>query len=236
MSNLQGTVLTWLGHSAVLISTAKGTKVLIDPFLSQNPAYPKDYVLPEKIDLILLTHAHFDHVGDTLSLAKEKEATVVGIFELASWVASKGVEQTVGMNIGGAYRYKDLTISMVEAKHSSSLQDGDKILYGGQPAGYVIQIEGGPTLYHSGDTSVFGDMALIQELYQPEIGFLPIGDFYTMGPKQAALAIELLGLKTVIPIHHGTFPGLPGTPQELTELTAGSPTEIKVLRPGESWS
>lgn len=234
MSNLHGTVLTWLGHSAVLITTAKGTNVLIDPFLKDNPAYPKSYKLPEKIDLILLTHGHFDHIADAVPLAKEHGSTVVAIFELATWVGSKGVEKTVGMNMGGTFHFEDLAVTMVEAKHSSCINDGDQVLYGGDPAGYVIKIAGGPILYHSGDTSVFGDMQIIRELYQPEIGFLPIGDHYTMGPQQAALALKLLGLKTLIPIHHGTFPVLTGKPSDLSPLVQGLGVEIKALAPGES--
>lgn len=234
MSNLHGTVLTWLGHSAVLITTRKGTTVLIDPFLAQNPVFPKDYKFPEKIDLILLTHAHFDHIADAVPMAKKHGSTVLAIFELANWIGSKGVEKTVGMNIGGTFHFEDLAITMVEAKHSSCIQDGDKVLYGGDPAGFVIRVEGGPTLYHSGDTSVFGDMQIIRDLYHPEIGFLPIGDHFTMGPEQAALAVKFLGLKTIIPIHHGTFPVLTGKPEQLSDLTGGLGVEIKALKPGES--
>ncbi len=234
MSNLHGTVLTWLGHAAALITTAKGTTVLIDPFLTQNPAFPKNYKLPEKIDLILLTHAHFDHIADAVPIAKKHSSTVVAIFELANWVGSKGIEKTVGMNIGGTYHFEDLAITMVEAKHSSCIQDGDQVLYGGDPAGFVIAVEGGPVIYHSGDTSVFSDMQIIRDLYQPEVGFLPIGDHYTMGPKQAALALKFLGLKTVIPIHHSTFPILSGKPEHLAALTRDLGVEIKALAPGES--
>lgn len=234
MSNLHGTVLTWLGHAAVLITTAKGTTILIDPFLTQNPSFPKDYKLPEKVDLILLTHAHFDHIADAVPIAKKHGSTVLAIFELANWVGSKGVEKTVGMNIGGTFHFQDLAITMVEAKHSSCIQDGDQVFYGGDPAGFVIKVEGGPTLYHSGDTSVFSDMQIIRDLYHPEVGFLPIGDHYTMGPQQAALALKFLGLKTVIPIHHGTFPVLSGKPEHLSALVGDTGVEIKALAPGES--
>jgi L-ascorbate metabolism protein UlaG (beta-lactamase superfamily) len=234
MSNLHGTVLTWLGHATVLIVTAKGTTVLIDPFLTQNPSFPKNYKLPEKIDLVLLTHAHFDHIADVVPVAKKHGSTVLAIFELASWVGSKGVEKTVGMNMGGSYRFEDLTVTMVEAKHSSSIQDGDQVLYGGDAAGFVVKVEGGPTLYHSGDTSAFSDMQIIRDLYHPEVGFLPIGDHYTMGPQQAALAIKFLGLKTVIPIHHGTFPILTGKPEDLSAMVGNLEVDVKALTPGQS--
>jgi L-ascorbate metabolism protein UlaG (beta-lactamase superfamily) len=234
MSNLHGTVLTWLGHASVLITTANGTTVLIDPFLTQNPVFPKDYKLPEKIDLILLTHAHFDHTADAVPVAKKHGSTVGAIFELANWIGSKGVEKVIGFNMGGTLQFADLAVTMVEAKHSSSIQDGDQVLYGGDAAGFVIKVEGGPTLYHAGDTSVFSDMQLIRDLYHPEIGFLPIGDFYTMGPQQAALALKFLGLKTVIPIHHGTFPALTGKPEQLAPLVRDLGVDVKALAPGES--
>jgi L-ascorbate metabolism protein UlaG (beta-lactamase superfamily) len=234
MINLHGTVLTWLGHASVLITTPRGTTVLIDPFLTQNPAFPKDYKLPEKIDLIFLTHAHFDHTADAVPLAKKYGSTVVAIFELASWIGSKGVEKSVGMNMGGTFQFADLAVTMVEAKHSSSIQDGDQLIYGGDAAGFVIKVEGGPTLYHAGDTMVFSDMQLIRDLYHPEIGFLPIGDHYTMGPKQASLAVQFLGLMTVIPIHFGTLPELTGRPEELAALVKDSGVEVKALAPGES--
>jgi L-ascorbate metabolism protein UlaG (beta-lactamase superfamily) len=161
---------------------------------------------------------------------------VVAIFELASWVGSKGIKEVVGMNLGGSYRYKDVAISMVEAHHSSSIQDGDKSVYGGDPAGFVLTIDDAPTVYHAGDTSVFSDMRLIHELYSPEIGMLPIGDHYTMGPKSAAMAAKYLGLKTVIPIHYGTFPQLTGTPVELEQHLKGSGVKVLVLEPGKTQS
>ena len=123
---------------------------------------------------------------------------------------SKGANDVVGMNVGGSYKYRDVTVSMVEARHSSSVEDDGKFLYAGEAIGFVIAIEGGPVIYHAGDTSVFSDMQIIRELYAPEIGLLPIGDHYTMGPKAAALAAKYLGVKTVIPIHYGTFPATHG--------------------------
>ncbi len=229
------TKITWLGHSAVHVATPKGTSILIDPYISQNPKYPKGYKLPEKIDLVLLTHGHFDHVGDTVSIAKEKGATVIGMFELAAWVQSKGVERAVPMGLGGSYQFEDVTVTLVEAKHSSGIQDGDRMIYGGSPAGLIVAVEGGPILYHAGDTSLFSDMKLIGELYQPQLAMLPIGGHFTMGPREAATAAKWVGAKRVLPLHFGTFPPLVGTPEQLEQHLGGA---AEVLKPnaGESLS
>ncbi len=234
MPDLRGTSITWLGHATVLIRTAAGTTILIDPFIKDNPTYPKGFVLPEKLDLLLLTHGHFDHFADAEPVAKKYKPKVIGVAELTGYLEAKGVENTNGMNYGGTYKHMDVTISVVEAKHSSGIQDGDKIIYAGNPVGYIIAVENGPTLYHAGDTSVFTDMKLIAELYAPEFGMLPIGDNYTMGPKGAALAAKYLLLKTVLPIHHSTFPALSGTPDELSALLDGSSIEVIHLQPGDT--
>jgi L-ascorbate metabolism protein UlaG (beta-lactamase superfamily) len=234
MSDLKGTVVTWLGHATVHIATPKGTQILIDPFIEQNPKYPKGYKLPEKIDLVLATHGHGDHIADAAPVAAKHGSTVVGMVELMGWLQSKGVKNAVGMNLGGSWKYQDITVSMVEAKHSSGVEDGGNIIYAGLAVGFVITIEGGPVLYHAGDTSLFADMQLIRELYQPQVAMLPIGDHYTMGPKAAAIAAKYLGVKTVLPIHYGTFPALTGTPEELARFLAGSGIEVKGILPGES--
>lgn len=234
MAQWNGLAITWLGHAAAHIKTPQGTEILIDPFFRQNPKYPKDYKLPEKLDLLLLSHGHFDHIADAVTVAKQHRPQVVAIFELASWIGSKGVEDTVGMNLGGSYRYKDVTISMVEARHSSSIQDGKQTLYAGEPVGFVIAAEGAPVLYHAGDTSLFSDMRVIKDLYAPEIGMIPIGDHFTMGPKAASIATGYLGLKTVIPIHYGTFPQLTGTPAELEQHLKGTGVRVLTPEPGES--
>src|SRR6266568_3979826 len=169
---MRGVVVTWLGHSTVHIRTGSGTSILIDPFIDQNPSYPKGYIFPEKLDLMLVTHGHFDHIADAVPLAKKHDCMVVAIFEIATWLASKGVSHTDGMNIGGSVRFRDVTLTMVEAKHSSGIQDGDQLINGGDPAGFVITIDGGPVLYHAGDTTVFTDMKLIQELYTPDVAML----------------------------------------------------------------
>jgi L-ascorbate metabolism protein UlaG (beta-lactamase superfamily) len=233
MSLLKGTKITWLGHATVLVETPKGTKILIDPFIAQNPKYPKDFVLPEKIDYILLTHGHGDHISDAVPVATKHQSTVVAIYELAAYVESKGVTQTIGMNLGGTVQLNDVTATMVEAKHSSGAQDEKGTHYVGVAAGYVLSVTDGPVLYHAGDTAVFGDMKLIRELYRPEVAMLPIGGHFTMGPKEAALATQFLAPKVVLPLHFGTFPPLKGTPEELAALVEDG---VQVVRwsPGES--
>lgn len=233
MSALQGTRITWLGHSTVLVQTGKGTSLLIDPFIAHNPKYPKDFSLPGKIDYILLTHGHMDHMADTVPVAEQHGATVVAIYELANYVAKKGVANTIGMNVGGTVQLEDVAVTMVEAKHSAGAQDEDGTHYVGVAAGYVLSIEDGPVLYHAGDTAVFSDMKLIGELYRPEVAMLPIGGHFTMGPKEAAVAARYLGSKTIMPLHFGTFPPLKGTPEELAALV-GKEIEVLQMLPGGS--
>ena len=232
MSSLKGTRITWLGHATVLIQTPGGTNILIDPFIEQNPKYPKDFVLPSKIHYILLTHGHSDHISDVVPVAAQHGSTVVAIYELAAYVTGKGVARTIGMNLGGTVQLEDVAATLVEAKHSAGVQDEDGTRYVGVAAGYVLTIADGPVLYHAGDTAVFGDMKLIGELYRPEVAMLPIGGHFTMGPKEAALAVSLLGAKTILPIHCGTIPQLKGTPEELAaRVDAG----VQVVRwaPGD---
>ena len=234
MPDLKGTAITWLGHATVLITTPKGTNILIDPFIEHNPKYPKGYKLPEKIDLLLLTHGHMDHIADALPVAKKHGAIAIGMVELIGWLQSKGLkeDQAIGMNMGGSHKHADVTLTLTPALHSSGITDGDQTIYGGEPAGFIIAIDNGPVLYHAGDTTVFSDMQLIRDLYHPDLAMLPIGDHYTMGPKEAAIAAEYLGLKTVIPIHYGTFPQLTGTPAELEKHLQKSGIETLEMVPG----
>ncbi len=233
MSDLKGTVVTWLGHATVLVRTAAGTTVLIDPFIEHNPKYPKGFTMPEKLDLILATHGHFDHIGDVIPVAQKTGAPVVAMFELAAWFGKKGVKETLPLGYGGSLKHKDVTVTMTEARHSSGIQDGDGFVYGGEPAGFVLTVEDGPVLYHAGDTNVFSDMQLIRDLYGPKFGMLPIGGHFTMDPRGAALAAKFLGLDVVLPLHWGTMPQLTGTPEELERHT-GQTVQVLKLAPGES--
>jgi len=236
MSKLQGVKVKWYGHAAVLVTTAKGTSILIDPFFTGNPTFPKGTAMPERVDLILCTHGHSDHVGDAVVVSRKYGAPVLAMVELAAWLGRQGVEKTIGMNLGGSYVEKDVTISLVDAKHSTGMDDkGEgRMLYGGVANGFVLEIQGGPTLYHAGDTTVFGDMRLIAELYRPKLAMLPIGDHYTMGPRLAAHAAKLLGVEQVLPIHYGTFPVLRGTPEQHAHELKGSAVEVRAIKPGET--
>ncbi len=235
MSLLNGTRITWLGHATVLIQTAKGTTFLIDPFIANNPKYPKDFALPQKIDYVLLTHGHGDHISDAVPVATKHGSTVVAIYELSAYIAGKGVKSTTGMNLGGSVQLQDVLVTMVEATHSAAAQDESGTHYVGVATGFVLSIADGPVLYHSGDTNVFGDMKLIARLYKPDVAMLPIGGFYTMGPKEAALAVEFLAPKIVLPLHFGTFPPLTGTAKELAALI-DSRVEVLTSAPGETVS
>jgi L-ascorbate metabolism protein UlaG (beta-lactamase superfamily) len=228
------TRVTWLGHATVLITTRKGTNILIDPFIAGNPKYPKDFKLPSKIDYVLLTHGHGDHISDVVPVASKHDSTVVAIYELADYVAQQGVKNTIGMNLGGTVQLDDVAATMVDAKHSSGAQDKKGTHYVGVAAGYVLTIPDSPTLYHAGDTQVFGDMKLISDLYHPEVAMLPIGGHFTMGPKEAAMAAHLLGAKTILPLHFGTFPPLKGTPAELATLV-DSGVRVVQWAPGDTF-
>jgi L-ascorbate metabolism protein UlaG (beta-lactamase superfamily) len=233
MSSLRGTRVTWLGHATVLVVTAKGTTILIDPFIAGNPKYPKDFVLPERIDYILLTHGHGDHISDAVPVAQKHGSTVVAIYELAAYVESGGAKKTIGINTGGTVQLDDVAATLVEARHSSAAQDEKGTHYVGVAGGFVLTIADGPVLYHAGDTTVFSDMQLIRDIYKPEVAMLPIGGHFTMGPKEAAVAVRFLAPKTVLPLHFGTFPPLTGTPEELAELV-DSGVNVVCWKPGES--
>jgi L-ascorbate metabolism protein UlaG (beta-lactamase superfamily) len=179
---------------------------------------------------VLATHGHGDHIGDAVEICKKHNPTVVGIPELCRWLGKKGVKQLSEMNKGGTQTVGDIKVTMVHADHSCGIQDGDEMVYGGEACGYVVEFANGVKIYHAGDTNVFGDMAIIRELYAPEIVMLPIGDHYTMGPREAAYACNLLKPKAVIPMHFGTFPVLTGRPNQLQKLVPG--VEVVEMKPG----
>lgn len=233
MSSTHENRVTWLGHATVLVETAKGKNILIDPFIEHNPSYPKSYNLPAEIHCILVTHGHSDHMSDVVPVAARHHSTVIAIYELASYLQSKGAVDTIGMNIGGTVHLDGMDVTQVEAKHSAGAQDEQGVHYTGVATGFVLAIQDGPVLYHAGDTTVFGDMKLIGELYHPEFAMLPIGGHYTMGPKEAALAVRLLGAHKILPLHFGTFPPLKGTPDELSKLLAGA-AQVIPWKPGKA--
>jgi L-ascorbate metabolism protein UlaG (beta-lactamase superfamily) len=235
---LNGIKLTWLGHSAFHIETPGGKHLLIDPFLTHNPKTPANKKSFAKIDVILCTHGHSDHIADAADLAKKHNPKVVGIYELCIWLQKKGAQQIAPMNKGGTQAVGDIKVSMVHANHSNGVEDDNQLVYGGEPAGFVITFENGLRIYHAGDTNVFGDMAIIRDIYRPDLAILPIGDVFTMGPKEAAYACRLLGPKAVIPMHWGTFPMLTGTPAEFGQeiKSLGLNVELIAMEPGETIS
>ena len=221
--------LTWLGHSAFRLE-AGGKRIYIDPFLNGNPKCPEDEKTPERVDVIAITHGHGDHVGDTVELAKKHGCTVVAPVELADWLMGKqGLEKVLNPNKGGTVEAAGIKFTLTNAFHSSSNDDGE---YMGEPCGIVVEVENGTKLYFAGDTCVFGDMQLIARIYAPDVAILPIGDHFTMGPREAAVALELLNVKRCVPCHFGTFPPLVGTPAELRELAPD--VEVEDIEPGDS--
>jgi len=227
--------ITWFGHATFLLTTPGGKRIVFDPWLTGNPKAPSGAKI-DKADVICVTHAHGDHTGDVIPVARATGAPVVAVYELANWFGTKGLKDVIGMGIGGTVDVKGLKISMTPAVHTSSVDDDGKAPYVGVATGFVVRLEDGRALYFAGDTSLFGDMRLIKELYAPEIAFLPIGDHYTMGPAAAAKASEFLGVRQIVPMHYGTFPVLTGTPEELKKLVEPRGVDVLVLKPGETAS
>lgn len=229
---------TYLGHATVRCDLAGGEVVLIDPWVTNNPSCPDELKDLGRLDAILITHGHFDHMGDAVEVARRYRPKVVaGCFEVCQYLESQGVDNCSGMNLGGCQDVLGLQVTMVRADHSSAILDGDRLVNGGVAAGYVVRLANGYTFYHAGDTALFSDMQLIAELWRPELAFLPIGDLFTMDPHQAARACRYLGVRKVVPIHWGTFPALTGTPEQLEKALSdlGVNCEVVTLQPGESY-
>jgi L-ascorbate metabolism protein UlaG (beta-lactamase superfamily) len=224
--------ITWLGHGTFLFKLPSGEVILMDPWTDGNPSYPDGYKI-DRIDTLCITHGHFDHIHDAVPLANRFSPQVVAIYETCQWLESKGVKNTRAMNKGGSQKIGRVTITMTHAVHSCGILDGDRIIYGGEAAGYVLRFEDDRSLYFSGDTAAFSDMELIEMLYGPDLAFLPIGDLFTMGPRQAAVACGMLQVERVIPMHFGTFPALTGTPEQLALELKDASTEVWTLTPGK---
>jgi L-ascorbate metabolism protein UlaG (beta-lactamase superfamily) len=224
--------ITWLGHGTYQFRLTTGEVVLVDPWVDGNPVFPAKHVF-DRVDVMLITHGHFDHIHDALPLAKKFEPRIVAIYETAHWLESKGAKNTIGINKGGTVTVGPISATMTHAVHSCGILDDGKIIYGGEAAGYVVRLPDRRAAYCAGDTNVFSDMQLIERLYHPELAFLPIGDFYTMSPREAALACRMLNVRKVIPLHFGTFPPLTGRPEQLADLLREHPqTEVWTLEPG----
>lgn len=238
------TEVTFIGHSGVLFEAQKidGTRfvIAIDPWMSGNPVCPESLYEPEQLDLIILTHGHSDHAGDASRLARHYAADVISTYELGLHLQSEGIHESrcITMNKGGTTTTSSgLTISLTNAFHSNSYEVNGKFHYAGEACGIVLKADN-ITIYHAGDTCLFSDMSLIKDRWNPDVCFLPIGDRFTMGPEDAALATRILAPERVVPIHHSTFDLLTGTPEAykkaLDDLKLK--VEVSVLEPGESLS
>ncbi len=236
MLDLKGNRITYFGHSTFSLTTPSGQVALIDPWVMTNPACPPSLRSVSKLDVIFLTHAHSDHFGDLLALAKQHKPKLVTSFETYLWLGTKGFgDDCAPMGKGGSQKVGEFEVTMTHAFHSNSIDENGVRHYGGEPAGLIIRLPGGPTIYHAGDTALFGDMKLIGELYKPDLAMLPIGDRFTMGPREAAYATKFLGVRHVIPIHYATFPFLTGTVDGLRQETRDiAGLEIHALKSGES--
>jgi len=228
----QRITITWLGHSAFALQSPTGKIVLIDPWLD-NPKAPPGAREISPVDAILITHGHADHIGNTVEIARRTGAKVYANYEVSRYLTGAGVTTAEGINKSGGVSFAGIRATMVDATHSSGIEAGEQFLAGGDPAGFVVRFENGFTVYHAGDTGVFGDMKIIATLYKPDVVIIPIGGYFTMGPREAALAATFLKPRYIIGMHYGTFPLLAGTPAELRKfLPAPLKKRVLVLEPG----
>jgi L-ascorbate metabolism protein UlaG (beta-lactamase superfamily) len=227
-----GLEFTWIGHGTWKVKTVSGIWLLIDAYVQSNPAAPEHLKVIDRVDLVILTHGHIDHVADIVDIARSANPSIICPMELGKWLVRQGIDESkvIGCNKGGTIETHGLSFTMVHAEHSSSTPDGT---YAGEPVGYVVTFENNFKAYFSGDTDLFGDMRLIGQVEKPDVAFLSIGDFYTMGPRRAAKAVELLGVKTVVPTHYGTRSLHHGRPDQLQKLVA-SDISIVQVKPGDT--
>jgi len=231
----KGVKITYLGHSAFKLVSPQGVVIYLDPFLKNNPKTPPDQKEVNKADLVLVTHGHADHLGDALGISQKTGAPVVAIAELGAYVTQKGLKNVVRMNKGGSYTTKGIRISMVNAQHSSSVTEEGKVIYAGEPAGFIIRFENGFTVYHAGDTAVMSDMKIFGDIYKPDLALLPIGSHFTMDPQEAAYACKLLRPRYVVPMHYGTWPVLTGTADDFIGRMKDQPeVKVIVMNPGQT--
>lgn len=234
--------ITWVGHGTFHLTTPEGKGILIDPWVDGNPVCPEPLKarVREGLAAIFVTHGHFDHVADLMAIARDTGATVLCQYDLVAYLEGQGCsgEQLIGFNKGGSVEVAGVRATMTNAHHSSSTYENGQLIGLGSPAGYVLRFSNGFTVYHTGDTSVTMDMQIVGDLYRPDLTILPIGDHFTMDPRQAAYALKLIRSPYAIPGHFGTFPILTGTPTALVEACKefGVDTQVIALKPGESVS
>jgi len=215
-----GMKITYHGHSVLSVALEDGTRLLFDPYISQNPL--ADISVEEvSTDYILVTHGHDDHMSDMIPIAKKNDATIIGIAEICKYAAKKGIKNIHPMNIGGGFDFPFGRVRLTYAQHSSGYEEDGQMIYMGEPAGILLQADG-KTIYHAGDTADYSDLSLLGEQYDIDVAFLPIGDNFTMGPDDAVRAANRLKAKKVVPIHYNTFPQIKQDPQKFVDKLPGN--------------